>query len=77
MTLDQLKAQRETLPLGHNEQLANGNRIRQGIEFDQIGRRVAYHLLPPRWGWVDPLKDIRAEIVAMEAGLKSRTQASR
>lgn len=35
----------EMLPLGHNEQLANGNRIRQGIEFDRIGRRVAYHLL--------------------------------
>ena len=31
--------------------------------------------LPPRWDWVDPLKDIRAEIVAIEAGLKSRTQA--
>ena len=35
----------EMLPLNHNEQLANGNRIRQGIEFDRIGRRVAYHLL--------------------------------
>lgn len=35
----------EMLPLSHNEQLANGNRIRQGIEFDRIGRRVAYHLL--------------------------------
>ncbi len=31
--------------------------------------------LPPRWDWVDPLKDIRAEINAIEAGLKSRTQA--
>lgn len=35
----------EMLPLGHNETLANGNRIRQGIEFDRIGRRVAYHFL--------------------------------
>jgi len=33
----------EMLPLHHNEQLQNGSRIRQGIEFDKIGRRVAYH----------------------------------
>ena len=31
--------------------------------------------LPPRWDWVDPLKDIKAEIMAIEAKLKSRTQA--
>jgi lambda family phage portal protein len=31
--------------------------------------------LPPRWDWVDPLKDARAEIEQIEAGLKSRTQA--
>jgi len=41
--------------------------------------RRADHLdcswLPPRWDWVDPLKDIRAEINAIKAGLKSRTQA--
>jgi lambda family phage portal protein len=35
----------EMLPLNHNEQLSNGHRIRQGIEFDRIGRRVAYHFL--------------------------------
>jgi len=35
----------EMLPLGRNESLSNGNRIRQGIEFDKIGRRVAYHFL--------------------------------
>lgn len=27
----------------HNENLGNGRRIRQGIEFDALGRRVAYH----------------------------------
>lgn len=33
----------EQLPLWLTMPLANGNWIRQGIEFDQIGRRVAYH----------------------------------
>lgn len=35
----------EMLPLTRNEQLPGGNVIRQGIEFDRIGRRVAYHFL--------------------------------
>ena len=35
----------EMLPLTRNEVLAGGNVIRQGIEFDRIGRRVAYHFL--------------------------------
>jgi len=34
----------EHLPLAMNRELANGNVIRAGIEFDRIGRRVAYHL---------------------------------
>lgn len=33
----------EQLPLERNLVLPNGNRVRQGIEFDKIGRRVAYH----------------------------------
>lgn len=35
----------EHLPFSHNETLANGNEVRAGIEFDRIGRRVAYHFL--------------------------------
>jgi lambda family phage portal protein len=35
----------EMLPLEHSGISANGNAIRQGIEFDRIGRRVAYHFL--------------------------------
>jgi lambda family phage portal protein len=31
--------------------------------------------LPPKWDWVDPLKDARAEIEQIDAGLKSRSQA--
>lgn len=34
----------EHLPLAMNRELANGNVIRAGIEFDRLGRRVAYHL---------------------------------
>ena len=35
----------EMLPLDDNRLAANGNAIRQGIEFDRIGRRVAFHIL--------------------------------
>jgi len=35
----------EMLPMTRSERLPNGNLIRQGIEFDAIGRRVAYHFL--------------------------------
>lgn len=38
-------------------------------------RKVSW--LPPRWDWVDPQKDAQAEILQIEAGLKSRTQALR
>lgn len=33
----------EMLPIEYNIELANGNRVECGIEFDAIGRRVAYH----------------------------------
>ena len=36
---------------------------------------IACAWLPPKWDWIDPLKDARAEIEQIEAGLKSRTQA--
>lgn len=35
----------EMLPLAHNSIDGNGNVIRQGIEFDRVGRRVAFHFL--------------------------------
>ena len=35
----------EMLPLAHNAMDGNGNVIRQGIEFDRVGRRVASHFL--------------------------------
>lgn len=33
----------EMLPLDDNRVLPNGNKVRQGVEFDALGRRVAYH----------------------------------
>lgn len=36
---------------------------------------IACAWLPPKWDWVDPLKDARAEIEQIDAGLKSRAQA--
>ncbi len=35
----------EMLPLNHNAVDASGNIIRQGIEFDRVGSRVAFHFL--------------------------------
>jgi len=34
----------EHLPLSMNRELPNGNVVRAGIEFDRLGRRLAYHL---------------------------------
>lgn len=31
--------------------------------------------LPPAWDWVDPAKDIAAEVEAINAGLKARSQS--
>jgi lambda family phage portal protein len=36
---------------------------------------LACDWLPTKWDWIDPAKDIAAEIMQIEAGLKSRTQA--
>jgi lambda family phage portal protein len=36
-------------------------------------RFLAVKSIPPKWDWVDPLKDRKAEIEAIEAGLKSRS----
>jgi lambda family phage portal protein len=40
----------ELCPHGHNSVTPSGNRIRAGIEFDKIGRRVAYWFLASRPG---------------------------
>ena len=42
------------------------------IDIDDRARVHPVHWIPPRWDWVDPLKDIQAQVLAMEAGLTSR-----
>ncbi len=36
---------------------------------------LAVDWLPPAWDWVDPTKDIAAEVEAINSGLKSRTRS--
>lgn len=43
--------------------------------FDDPEPYLSADWLPPAFDWVDPLKDIRAEIESIEAGLKSRAQS--
>jgi len=43
-------------------------------DFAQMpGRYLPAKWIPPKWDWVDPLKDRKAEIEAINAGLKSRS----
>ncbi|MBZ0138770.1 MAG: phage portal protein [Pseudorhodoplanes sp.] len=45
-------------------------------DYDRRRREyLACDWLPPKWDWIDPLKDARAEIEQIDAGLKSRSQA--
>ena len=43
--------------------------------YENRGAYLAAEWLPPAFDWVDPLKDIRAEVEAIDAGLKSRAQS--
>ena len=57
----------EMLPLEDNRTLASGGRVEMGIEFDAIGRRVAYHFLRQHPG--------SDQMFAGGAGLKTRVPA--
>ena len=39
------------------------------------GRWRSVQWIPPRWDWVDPLKDIQAQVLAIDSGLLSRRKA--
>jgi lambda family phage portal protein len=53
--------------------------VNGALSLPSFARREAEYAyaewLPPRWDWVDPLKDTQAEILAISAGLKSRSQS--
>jgi lambda family phage portal protein len=42
------------------------------LEARDLSALTPVQWIPPRWDWVDPLKDIQAQVLAMEAGLTSR-----
>ncbi|MDQ7990189.1 MAG: phage portal protein [Candidatus Dactylopiibacterium sp.] len=46
----------DMVPMSFNQTLPNGNRVRLGIEFDRIGRRVAYYMYRAH-----PGDDVRGE----------------
>ena len=53
--------------------------VRTAVPAHDFDRDPAAYLacewLPPKFDYVDPKKDVEAEILAINAGLKSRTQA--
>ena len=59
--------QSEMLPFEKTEATPNGNRIRCGIEFDRIGRRVAYHFRRRHPGDSTDLGDATPETVRVPA----------
>ncbi len=49
--------------------------LADALELPDMNLARAVHWIPPRWDWVDPLKDIQAQLLAIEAGLMSRRKA--
>jgi len=45
------------------------------LELPDMAKAKPVHWIPPRWDWVDPLKDIQAQLLGIEAGLMSRRKA--
>ena len=45
------------------------------LDPSDLAGALAVQWIPPRWDWVDPLKDIQAQLLAIEAGLLSRRKA--
>ena len=59
--------QSEMLPFEKTEELGNGRRIRCGIEFDRMGRRLAYHFRRRHPGDSTDRGGVIPETVAMPA----------
>jgi lambda family phage portal protein len=45
------------------------------LDLPDMAKAKPVHWIPPRWDWVDPLKDIQAQLLGIEAGLMSRRKA--
>ena len=45
------------------------------LDLGDLDTALPVQWIPPRWDWVDPLKDIQAQLLAIEAGLLSRRKA--
>jgi lambda family phage portal protein len=45
------------------------------LDLEDLNTALPVQWIPPRWDWVDPLKDIQAQLLAIEAGLLSRRKA--
>ena len=45
------------------------------LDLPDMAKAKPVHWIPPRWDWVDPLKDIQAQLLGIEAGLVSRRKA--
>ena len=45
------------------------------LDLPDMVKAKPVHWIPPRWDWVDPLKDIQAQLLGIEAGLVSRRKA--
>lgn len=45
------------------------------LDLEELATALPVQWIPPRWDWVDPLKDIQAQLLAIEAGLLSRRKA--
>lgn len=48
--------------------------LRGDISPDEAADFLAVRFVPPGWQWVDPQKEVNAEVKAIEAGLKSRAE---
>jgi len=45
------------------------------LDLPDMAKAKPVHWIPPRWDWVDPLKDIQAQLLGINAGLVSRRKA--
>lgn len=63
----------ETAVLRGAIKLPNGDPLRSA----EIDRYRAHYWQPRRWAWVDPVKDIQAAVMAINNGLRSRSDVIR